>query len=140
MIQQLSFEEAHDRARVNPGVTLFTVSVVTADRQFVTRAYTSHEEVYPRGGLKPVGAVDPAAGTAYHPDRDAIVRTFPEHELILALGGSAGINVPLVESGELIAAVNFFHTGTAYPAASVAAAQAIADSLLPTIHMFRTTQ
>ena len=140
MIQSLSFAEAHERARINPGVTLFTISIVTADRHFVTRAYTSHEEVYPLGGLKPVGAVDPNAPTAYHPNRAAIVAVFPEQELILSLGGSAGINVPVVENGELIAAVNFVHDENVYSPAAVVEAEAITQALMPTIHMFRKSQ
>ena len=140
MTQPMSFAEAHRRARVNPGVTLFTVSIVTADRQFVTRAYTSHEEVYPRGGLKPVGLVDPAAGTTYYPDRATIEQVFPEWELIISLGGTAAINVPLVAGGELIAVVNFFHDEAGYTQDSIAAAEAIAGGLLPSIEMFRQSQ
>lgn len=137
MNQPLSFADAHQRARQQPGVTLFTVSVVTADGQFVTRAYTSHEEAYPLDGLKPKGDVHPTAPTAYHPSRDAIEQVFAEHELIISLGGTAGINVPVVEEGELIAAINFFHDEASYSASSVDEAEAIAQDLLPAIRRFR---
>ena len=137
MPEILSFADAHAAARSNPGVTLFTVSIVTTDGQHVTRAYTSHQDVYPLDGLKPAGLVDPAAGTSYHPDRATIERLFPEHELILGLGGTAGINVSLLEDGALIGAVNFFHDEAVYTAASVPVAEAIAERLRPAIVAYR---
>lgn len=140
MSQPITFAEAHKQAQKSPGVTLFTVSIVTPDGQHVTRAYTSHEEVYPQGGLKPKGNPDPHAPSSYQPNRDAIIRTFAEHELILALGGSAAINVPVVVDGEFLGAINFFNDESVYDESSIGAAEEIAHDLIPAIQLFRKSQ
>ena len=133
----VTFIDAHRTAMENPGVTLFTVSIVTADGQHVTRAYTSHEEVYPTGGLKPVHADSVEADTTFTPNSAAIAVNFSEHELIRSLGCTAAINVSLREAGEVIGAVNFLHREDVYTPDSVPAAEAIAESLREAILAFR---
>lgn len=140
MTVPVTFTDAHRAAMQNPGVTLFTVSIVTADGQHVTRAYTSHEEVYPAGGLKPVLADSVEADTTFTRNRAEVIANFSEHELILSLDCTAAINVTLRADGEVIGAVNFLHSEDVYTPDSVPVAEAIAESLRPAITAFRIAQ
>lgn len=126
-----TMEEAYAEAINSIGAKLFTVSAVNADRTEVIRIFTSNERVYPRLGVKPAGdlRVSMEQGTTLHPTKGQILELFPDHDVILALGCTAAINVPVIADGHMIGSVNFLDEEGNYTAVSVPKAEEISARL-----------
>ncbi|MFT4230468.1 MAG: hypothetical protein QM602_09280 [Microbacterium sp.] len=131
------FAQAHKAARDTIGATLFTVSITTDDGEWVTRAYTSHEEAYPTGGLKRADLVEPVDSVDLSPDRASIEANFPESALIISLGCTAAVNVSLAEDGKLLGAVNIFDVEGRYTAETIPKAREIAEDLRDAIRAYQ---
>lgn len=123
------------------GHRLFTVLVLDAARGVSRRAYSSHPEAYPVLGEKPL-----RRDTEFHllvveegrprfcRDRTDIIRAFPDHALILALGCEGAVNVPIRWDGQTLGALNLLHDAGHYdeaqtPLLSIFAALAVAPVL-----------
>jgi GAF domain-containing protein len=91
---------------------LFTVTRSILDTQEVQRVYSSNETAYPVGGRKqkqntPWGEqVLDRGEILVCDDADDIRRVFSDHELILSLGVTAMINVPVLCAGRSVATMN----------------------------------
>lgn len=98
------------------GHRLFTLLVLDAARGVSRRAYSSRPEAYPVLGEKPL-----RRGTEFHRllveegrprfcrDRADIIRAFPDHALILALGCEGAVNLPVRWDGRTLGALNLLH-------------------------------
>jgi hypothetical protein len=98
------------------GYRLFTVTAVerSATRR-VTRVWSSSPEVYPIGGSKNLEH-DPWAQQLFTSQQNLICnsqeeiqRAFPDHETIVGLGCTSGVNLPVVLNGELLGLINIFN-------------------------------
>ncbi|WP_236788148.1 GAF domain-containing protein [Amycolatopsis sp. GM8] len=129
-----------ERVRAAIGVRLFTVLAWIPERRAMRRVYTSHPEHYPVGGEKSVEISsgwlercivrqEPYLG----PDRVAVREVFADHELIDSLGCGAVINVPVVDAGETLGALNILDAEGRYDEASVAAAVKLAPFAVPAL-------
>lgn len=131
-----SFADAHEDARLAPGVKLFTVSALSSDGADMIRAYTSDEAAYATGGRKPAGLVDPDDGPVLHP-RASIEANFADKELIFALGCTACINVPIIEDGTLIGSVNFLDEESRYDQSSLTRAVEVSEGVRGLVIAYR---
>ncbi|RZT60900.1 hypothetical protein EV140_1425 [Microcella alkaliphila] len=136
----LTLAEAHQRAMENPGVILFTGSVIADGASSMARIYSSDEAVYPVGGRKSIdGQVSPMwyehvvlGGLPFFgPDRKSVRNFFFDSTVIESLGCGAIINVPVRDDGITIGSLNFLDREGAYTDESVVAAVAIAAQLVP---------
>lgn len=129
-----------DQVRAAIGVRLFTVLAWVPQRRAMRRVYSSHPEQYPVGGEKSVEISsgwlercvvkqEPYLG----PDRAAVREVFADHELIDSLGCGAVINVPVVDEGETLGALNILDSEGRYDEASVAAAVKLAPLAAPAL-------
>ncbi len=94
------------------GCLLFTVSVLNAEGTLAARAYTSHPVDYPVSGTKPVtrdawydhvilGLNSFIANTPAE-----FEKLFFDHALITSLGLGSALNIPIIQSGQVLGTVN----------------------------------
>ncbi|MDB5530664.1 MAG: hypothetical protein JWR51_3767 [Devosia sp.] len=121
------------------GVKLFTLTAINMDAGHVRRVYSSHEDVYPLLGTKPlviddwfermrteraIDVINTAAG---------MEGNFGDLDLIRALGCNASISVPVMAGNELLGTINALDAEGRYTADKVEAAQAL---IVPAIATF----
>jgi transcriptional regulator with GAF, ATPase, and Fis domain len=84
------------------------------------RVFSSHPQVYPATGRKsfsqgPIMARVRETGKPYVAiDREALIRDYPDHEKILAMGCASLVNLPIVVAGEVIGQINLLHEQNFY--------------------------
>ena len=97
------------------GHNLFTVTRSLHDTMEVERAYSSNPAAYPLGGRKQKqdthwGHVVLDRGEMMVCDTpDDIRRVFADHELILSLGITTMVNVPILYAGRSLVTINISH-------------------------------
>ncbi|GHF27251.1 GAF domain-containing protein [Amycolatopsis deserti] len=122
------------------GVRLFTVLAWFPERRAMRRVYSNRPEQYPVGGEK---TVEISAGWLRQcveeqqpylgADREAVRAVFADAELIESLGCGAVINVPVVDGGRTLGALNILDAEGEYDEASVAAAVELAPLAVPAL-------
>ncbi len=108
------------------GHKLFTLMAIDWPRGQAARIYTNMPQEYPIGGRKPLGGLT-AWGKTVLEGRHAWIAhsagdirgAFFDHELILALGCAACLNVPVIDAGatggpRVIGTVNMLHEAGHY--------------------------
>ncbi|GAB3567016.1 hypothetical protein GCM10027445_14770 [Amycolatopsis endophytica] len=122
------------------GVRLFTVLAWIPERRAMRRVYSSHPEQYPVGGEKTVeiaagwleqciGKQQPYLGA----DRAGVREVFADADLIDSLGCGAVINVPVVDGGKTLGALNILDAEGSYDETSMAAAVELAPLAVPAL-------
>lgn len=132
--RKAAFAALHALANALVPARLFTVTLFDRAAGVVRRSYSSHEDVYPTGGTKPLGADDwlrPEGGDwpmFMSNDIAAEKAQFPDFDLIVSLGCRAAVNLPVVLGDEVVATVNLLDAPGAY---TPAAMRLITDELRP---------
>lgn len=121
----------HRLAEAVIGVKVFTLTAINMDAGHVRRVYSSHEDVYPLLGTKPleiddwfermrteraIDVINTAAG---------MEGNFGDLELIRSLGCNASISVPAMAGNELLGTINALDAEGRYTADKAEAAQAL---------------
>lgn len=129
----LSLTEAHDAARVSPGVILFTASVIEDAGATLTRVYSSHNDAYPVGMSEPLEADSSWCDRLvrerlpfFVADVAAVRRDFYDSDVIESLGCGAVINAPVIHQGRTIGSFNLLDRDGAYDQGSLDAAAGLA--------------
>ncbi len=106
------FTSLHEAARACAGVKLFTISVIDRQAGLSRRAYTSHPDVYPVTGTKPL-EMDDWARHVIGGKKTFVANTtaefatlFFDHALINALGCQSAVNIPVIDGDEVVGTVN----------------------------------
>lgn len=129
----------HELANALIGAKLFTLTAIEMPLMQVRRVYSSHPEVYPVLGTKPIvlddwfeamrterriTAINSATGMEGH---------FPDLALIRSLGCNASISVPIMVGNELVGTINALDEEGRYgPEATTRAA----DLIVPATAVF----
>lgn len=118
---------------------LFTVTRSILQTQEVERVYSSNPAAYPVGGRKQKRNT-PWGEQVLHrgeilvcQDPADIRRVFADHELILSLGITAMVNVPVLFAGRSMATMNMSHAKDRFGAADYPALGMLAGLLLPLV-------
>jgi hypothetical protein len=97
------------------GARLFTVMTVDWANERAGRVFTSHPEVYPVAGSKPIrydgwfDIVHKQRRTYVANTLEAMKEHFPDHETIASLGCGSIINLPVEIAGDMVATINLLH-------------------------------
>lgn len=130
-----AFRAAEAAAQALIGHRLFTVMAFDAARMEVQRRYSSDPEHYPAGGSKKKrdtewgrhvleqGRVLIGAGA------DDIRRYFDDHAVILGLGLTAVLNVPIRRGGETVGTMNLLDATAHYTDADAETGKTLAAAL-----------
>jgi hypothetical protein len=119
--------------------SLFTVTRSILQTQEVERVYSSNQAAYPIGGRKqkrntPWGEqVLDRGEILICRDPADIRRVFSDHELILSLGITAMINVPVLFAGRSVATMNMSHARDRFTRADDPTMNILAGLLLPLV-------
>jgi hypothetical protein len=102
----------HELAQSLIGAHLFTLTAIEMAQMQVRRVYSSHPEVYPVLGTKPI-VLDDWFEAMRTERRITAINTaadmegqFPDLDLIRSLGCNASISVPIMVGNELIGTIN----------------------------------
>ncbi|MEU4575491.1 GAF domain-containing protein [Nonomuraea sp. NPDC023979] len=132
--------ELQEKVREQVGARLFTVLAWIPERRALRRVHSSHPEQYPVGGEKTVEVAQEWLSRCIEQrlpylgrDRAAVREIFADHELIESLGCGAIVNVPVVDGGTVLGALNILDAEGSYDETSVAAAQALAPLAVPAL-------
>lgn len=117
------------------GAKLFTVSAVDLAAQTEVRIYSSDMHAYPLGSSDTI-VWDAWSETLYRKHQSYVANrvseepdVFTDHATIMALGCNACLNVPITNSGQVIAVMNLLHDADWFTQARIALAEAIATEL-----------
>ena len=121
------------------GWRLFTILRYVEAEATVERLYSSDEKTYPVGGRKPLSKT-----TANHAamekgevflaaTKESVRRTFPDHELLFALGITAILNLPIRYAGRRLGTMNLCGEEGTYGAVQIARGKILAGLLVPTL-------
>jgi hypothetical protein len=97
------------------GARLFTVMTVDWANERAGRVFTSHPEVYPVAGSKPIrydgwfDIVHKQRLTYVANTLEEMKEHFPDHETIASLGCGSVINLPVEIAGDMVATINLLH-------------------------------
>jgi transcriptional regulator with GAF, ATPase, and Fis domain len=129
------------------GHRYMTVLVYDADLAEARRVFSNNPAVYPATGRKsfrqgPIMARVRDTGQPYVAvDRAALIRDFPDHETIFAMGCGSLVNLPICIPGEVVGQINLLHEQHFYTEHKVESAlsivsRAVAEwmSINPTAH------
>jgi GAF domain-containing protein len=118
---------------------LFTVTRSILETKEVERVYSSNTTAYPIGGRKqkqntPWGeqVLDRGEILICH-DVEDVRRVFSDHALILSLGITGMINVPVLFAGRSVATMNMSHVHDRFREEDLPAMTMLASMLLPLI-------
>lgn len=129
----------HRLAEAVIGVRLFTLTAINMAAGHVRRVYSSHPDVYPLLGTKPlviddwfermrtqrvIDVINTAAG---------MEGNFGDLQLIRSLGCNASISVPVMAGNDLLGTINALDAEGRYGPDQVAAAQAL---IVPAVATF----
>jgi GAF domain-containing protein len=119
------------------GHRLFTVMRQLEATAEVERLYSSNEGDYPVGGRKPKqgtpwGEIVLGRGEVFIAKDAAETRAaFADHELLLRLGITSIMNIPIRHGGRVLGTMNFSHQAGHYGEPAIAPAKIMAGMLVP---------
>jgi hypothetical protein len=129
----------HKLADAIIGTTLFTLTAIEMDQMQVRRVYSSHPEVYPVLGTKPI-FLDDWFEAMRTERRVTSINTaadmegqFPDLDIIRTLGCNASISIPVMVGNELVGTINSLHEEGRYGPEIVEKA---ADLIIPATAVF----
>jgi transcriptional regulator with GAF, ATPase, and Fis domain len=97
------------------GHRYMTALFYDAERDDAERVFSSNPAVFPATGRKsfkqgPIMARVRQTGRPYVAiDREALIRDYPDHEKIFAMGCGCLVNLPVVFEGQVIGQINLLH-------------------------------
>jgi len=98
------------------GWRLCTVLILDHSQGLSWRCFSSHPEIYPTGGTKPIrkdsdffAAVVESGQPRICADRAACENAFPDYALIRSLQCESAVNMPVRWNGQTIASLNLLH-------------------------------
>jgi len=130
---------AEQAFRALVGVTLFTVSALDPATGEAERIHTTHPDVYPLTGRKPMPEnawtqrVIVEARPYLMPTPRDIAAVLFDHEIIASLGCGSGMNVPVLWDGRAVGLVNLFDRAGAYGPEHVDLVAQVAPLVLPAV-------
>lgn len=119
------------------GWRLFTVLRYVEAAQAVERVYSSDEKAYPVGGRKPLDKITASHGAMEKGEvflagtKEDVRKAFFDHELILSLGITAILNVPIRHAGRRLGTINLCGEEGMYGPAEIARGKILAGLLVP---------
>lgn len=129
----------HQLAEAVIGTRLFTLTAIEMPLMQVRRVYSSHPEVYPVMGTKPIvldawfeAMRTERRITAINSARE-MEGEFPDLDLIRSLGCNASISIPIMVGGELIGTINSLDEEGRY---GPEAMEKATDLIVPAIAVF----
>lgn len=114
------------------GARLVTLMRLDPETGESTRILSSHPDVYPLGGRKPLPQNDwtrlviDARQTFVANTPEAVARVLFDHEVIASLGCGACLNLPLVAAGRVVGTLNLLDAAGFFTPERVAAAERLA--------------
>ena len=131
-----------DVVQLEMGYRLFTVMALDASREINRRIWSSHPDLWPPGGEKPLPRTSElhrivvALGQPRLVEgRDAIRAAFADHAAILAAGCESALNMPVRWRGRTVGALNLLHVAGHYAGKDLARLAALADGAAPLLLM-----
>lgn len=129
----------HRLAEALIGVKIFTLTAIEMPLMQVRRVYSSHPDVYPVLGTKPL-VLDPWFEAMRTERRITAINTaaemegqFPDLALIRSLGCNSSLSVPIMVGNELVGTINALDVEGRYPDAAREKAQ---DLIIPATAVF----
>src|SRR5215217_1622609 len=124
----------HELARSIIPAHLFTLTAINMAAMQVRRVYSSHPDVYPLLGTKPI-VIDDWFEAMQTERRITAINTaadmegqFPDLTLIRALGCDSSLSIPIMAGNELLGTINALDAEGSYPDAALDQA---ADLIIP---------
>ncbi|WP_332690523.1 GAF domain-containing protein [Devosia sp.] len=118
---------------------LFTLTAINMSAGHVRRVYSSHPDVYPLLGTKPL-VIDDWFRAMQTERRITAINTaagmegqFPDLALIRSLGCNSSLSVPVMAGNDLLGTINALDAEGSYPQAMVERA---ADLIIPALAVF----
>lgn len=128
-----------DLARSIFPARIFTMTSIDMAAMAVRRVYSSHPDVYPLLGTKPI-VLDDWFRAMQTERRITAINTaagmegeFPDLELIRSLGCNSSLSIPVMVGNELLGTINVLDVEGSYPTETVARA---ADLIVPATAVF----
>lgn len=110
---------------------LFTLTAINMAAGHVRRVYSSHPDVYPLLGTKPI-IVDDWFRAMQTERRITTINTapemegnFPDLELIRSLGCNASLSIPIMAGNDLLGTINALDAEGSYPATIIEPASSL---------------
>jgi len=129
----------HELAEALIGVRLFTLTAINLDAGHVRRVYSSHPDVFPLLGTKPI-VMDDWFRAMQTERRITAINTaagmegnFPDLALIRELGCNASISIPVMAGNQLLGTINALDAEGRYDTDAIAKA---ADLIIPATAVF----
>lgn len=129
----------HDLACSIIPAHLFTLTAINMAAGHVRRVYSSHPEVYPLLGTKPI-IMDDWFRAMQTERRITAINTagdmesqFPDLTLIRSLGCNSSLSIPIMAGNDLLGTINALDAEGSYPSAVVDRA---ADLIIPATSVF----
>ena len=129
----------HDLARSIIPAHLFTLTAINMAAMQVRRVYSSHPDVYPLLGTKPI-VIDDWFQAMQTERRITAINTaadmegqFPDLTLIRSLGCDSSLSIPIMAGNELLGTINALDAEGSYPQAAINRA---ADLIIPATAVF----
>ena len=129
----------HQLAEAVIGTRLFTLTAIEMPLMQVRRVYSSHPDVYPVMGTKPIvldawfeAMRTERRITAINSAKD-MEGEFPDLDLIRSLGCNASISIPIMVGGDLIGTINSLDAEGRY---GPEALEKATDLIVPAIAVF----
>ncbi|UJW85629.1 GAF domain-containing protein [Devosia sp. SL43] len=129
----------HDLAASMISSRLFTLTAINMAAMQVRRVYSSHPDVYPLLGTKPI-VLDDWFEAMRTERRITAINTsagmegqFPDLALIRSLGCNSSLSIPIMTGNELLGTINVLDAEGSYPADVVEKA---ADLIIPATAVF----
>ena len=129
----------HQLARSIIPARLFTLTAINLSAGHVRRVYSSHPDVYPLLGTKPI-VVDDWFRAMQTERRITAINTaagmegqFPDLTLIRSLGCDSSLSVPIMAGNDLLGTINALDAEGSYPETTIARA---ADLIIPATTVF----
>jgi hypothetical protein len=129
----------HDLASTIIPARLFTLTAINMAAMQVRRVYSSHPDVYPLLGTKPI-VMDDWFEAMQTERRITAINTaagmegqFPDLALIRSLGCNSSLSIPIMAGNELLGTINALDAEGSYP---VTAMKDAADLIIPATAVF----
>jgi hypothetical protein len=119
------------------GYILFTVLVHDAAGARMRRIFTTHPDLHPVGGSKPIAESDWVRQVLYRGEpyigrtREDLKDVFFDYEVLWSIGCGSVLNMPVTWSGKVLGSLNLLHQAGWYDAADIPTAQLFAQLALP---------
>ena len=121
----------HDLAATIIPARLFTLTAINMAAMQVRRVYSSHPDVYPLLGTKPI-VLDDWFRAMQTERRITAINTsadmegqFPDLALIRSLGCNSSLSIPIMAGNDLLGTINALDAEGSYPAAALEQAAAL---------------